>query len=316
MGFLTNIWPFFLILRPKNLALIVFTMTVLQYGVIHQITTGSPVLDLQGFILFVLTTLLIAGSGNLVNDIFDRDTDKINKPEKTYIPRFISLKQAWIYYLFLVFTGFGLALYIAFSTGHLADIWIYPVAVSGLYFYAKQFKSSILVGNILVSAFISLVWGILFYVEFSGRNDSLYQDPQHINILQTLALPYMLFAFLINVAREIVKDLEDLEGDKKNNIQTYPIMFGVKKTKNLLNLLTLCLVGSISYWLFFTKMTEGFENRFFYLIFIILPLILVLTKTRTATLKKDYHFLSSVLKLIMVFALIGMIFITKNGILL
>jgi hypothetical protein len=52
MGFLTNIWPFFLILRPKNLALIVFTMTVLQYGVIHQITTGSPVLDLQGFISF------------------------------------------------------------------------------------------------------------------------------------------------------------------------------------------------------------------------------------------------------------------------
>ncbi len=124
MGFLTITWPYLFILRPKNLALIGFTMTVLQYGVIHRITKGAPVLDDYGFILFVLTTLLIAASGNLVNDIFDRNTDKINKPEKTYIPHIISLKQAWIYYLVLVFIGFVLALYIGFSSGHLADIWI------------------------------------------------------------------------------------------------------------------------------------------------------------------------------------------------
>ncbi|MBK8620803.1 MAG: geranylgeranylglycerol-phosphate geranylgeranyltransferase [Saprospiraceae bacterium] len=313
MGFLTITWPYLFILRPKNLALIGFTMTVLQYGVIHRITKGAPVLDDYGFILFVLTTLLIAASGNLVNDIFDRNTDKINKPEKTYIPHIISLKQAWIYYLVLVFIGFVLALYIGFSTGHLADIWIYPVAVSGLYFYAKQFKSSILIGNMIVSAFISLVWGILFYVEFSSQNVSVIQQTHHQIILYTLCIPYMLFAFLINMIREMVKDMLDIEGDKKTGVQTFPIIYGIKNTKNVISLTTLMLVSGIIFWLFTSKMTEGFENRFFYLIFIILPLILVLTKTNTAVIKKEFQFLSSVLKLIMVFALIGMILITKNG---
>lgn len=314
MEFLKKIPAFILILRPKNLVITGTTLYILQYHVIKPLLPGELALDSLTFVLFMTTTLFIVASGNLVNDIFDQKTDKINKPDKTFIPDIIPTKIAWIYYCFLLTAGAIAACYVAWQTNRWYNIWFYPLACVTLFQYAKSWKSSIITGNIIISLMVAVAWGILFYVQISQDNQWVWTDttlPEN-RVLLEIFFAYFFFAFFINFIREIIKDLEDMKGDSAAAIQTLPIVKGEKYTLQIVYGLILILVMAITSWFMLSSVIAEYPIRFFYLLFVSGPLLQVFIILKANPSPATYSKASKMIKLVMVFALIALLLIQKK----
>ncbi|MFZ1703180.1 MAG: UbiA family prenyltransferase [Saprospiraceae bacterium] len=313
MEFLKKISPYLHVLRIKNLGIITFTMLLLQYMVIGPIVEKELVLSPFLFFIFLIITLIIAGAGYLINDIKDHSIDVVNKPKKSYIPHQISFNNARLYYILLVTSGAILSIYIALTTKNLINLWIYPLVTFLLYMYAQKWKSTVLLGNIVVSLFVAFVWGILFYVQYSLRIfENTFFLAENDMVIGELLFSYFFFSFFINLSREIVKDIEDIEGDQLRGIKTYPIVKGVNLSKKLVFIILILLSILIGLWLTFSNITTAFEVRAYYIIFVWSPIVFILTKLVPAKLKKDFAYISKLHKWIMVFALFGMLILTKT----
>lgn len=224
----------FRLIRLPNLIIVAVT----QWLVYHQLLKQTFLrYSLSGtfspfeFVLFVVTTLLITASGYIINDIYDIDTDSINKPDKRIIQVHLSESNAWKIYISMILTGALISLYLAFQRNDLLYWFIYPVAVFLLYGYSRWFKGMPYLGNILVSLFCAAVAGLFFLSEAAVLKELKTKDLSSFLLIHRLLLSYVIFAFLTNLYREIVKDLQDEAGDKLANIPTAAVYFGKKYTK-------------------------------------------------------------------------------------
>ncbi|MCB0282089.1 MAG: geranylgeranylglycerol-phosphate geranylgeranyltransferase [Calditrichaeota bacterium] len=167
-------------------------------------------------LLAILAAALITAAANIINDIFDIEIDKINKPERVLAAGLISVKSARI--AFLVFNITGLVA--AFSGGW--DLFFIAFfAELLLYFYSYYFKRTILMGNIVVS----LITGLAFIFGAAAVDD------WKVGIVPAI------FAFLFHLGRELIKDLQDVDGDLANEAVTFPGQFGKKASLILINLI-------------------------------------------------------------------------------
>lgn len=227
------------ILRPLNLGIVAITQFLLYQSIVlpELFSSGNQVL-LSGttLILFISVTMLLAAGGNLINDIHDAQADLVNKPDKSYIPQFISVKKAWIYYLAIVFTGLLAAIYVGFETGKQALIWIYPAACLMLYLYSFRFQAWPLVGNLIVAGFTALVVWILLWTHPHFTN-----NPESAG--SRLLIAFGIFSFLANLIRELIKDLEDIKGDTLAGARTLPIIWGSIKVRYLIGVLSIILLA-------------------------------------------------------------------------
>ncbi len=309
MEFLRKLLPYFLILRPKNLVIVCMTQAFLQYFIILPLFGEKTVL--YGYLapLFIFVTILIAAGGYLINDLFDMHTDRINKPQMSYIPQQISLKSAWTWYWSLLVIGFVLSIIIAIKTKAMHLLWIYPLASGLLFAYSKSLKSTPLWGNMLVSLFTAFVWVILFIAQMAV---STTESGFNYGWLTAVCLFYGLFAFLTNLIREIVKDLEDLEGDTARGLNTTAAAWGIPFTKNIVTGLTLSTVLCLTVWALFSGLFQTFESRMYIFIFIAAPLLGIIIRIKSAFKRQDYTSVSNLLKLIMVAGLFSIFLITKE----
>jgi len=220
---MARILDYIRILRPTNLAIIILSQYFIQYHVIDLLVEGELLMTPFIWSLFVLTTCIIAATGYIINDVYDVEIDTVNKPEKTFIPQKITVAQALRYYWAWVLVGFAISVYIANTIDFISHLWLYPLCVAVLYFYASHIKSSVLWGNIIVSLFVAWVWGILFYVEATQHGE--------IHILYYIGIVFSIIGFFINLMREIIKDIEDKDGDSLQNIKTLPIVYGIQTSK-------------------------------------------------------------------------------------
>lgn len=191
---------FFQIIRPLN-CLITFISIF-----IGGLVTGSiqPVLKLLSA---SVSGMIICAGANTINDYFDIDIDRINKPARPLPAEKISPSEAFIYSMILFICGFLLSFLINYSA-----VLIAAVTSILLYFYSRNLKKTILWGNLTV-AFLS---GLAFV--YGG-----------IAVGRTLTACIVgIFAFLFHFAREIIKDIEDKKGDESEGIKTFPIRYGIK----------------------------------------------------------------------------------------
>ncbi|MFK8103668.1 MAG: geranylgeranylglycerol-phosphate geranylgeranyltransferase [Saprospiraceae bacterium] len=299
------------ILRFPNLLIVVFTQYLLQYAVLIPNFSAvgiTPLLDHLHFALFVLSTLIIAAGGYLINDIVDLKIDQINKPEKMWIGKYCSLAQAWQLYLGLSGLGLLLSLYLALHVGNLSLLLIYPVAVLLLYSYSMYLKKTALWGNLIVAIFCAFVPMIVLFAERSAYQELQLAAPIRASYCWTLFGAYGVFAFCSTLFREIIKDLEDIKGDAAQGCKTLPIVAGVSIAKTVAGtigflLLTLLVVVAYFHWQQKQYLQLGFN-----LLAIVLPLTGSLWKLTKSDLDKAaYHQLSTLAKLIMLFGLIYLI---------
>ncbi|MFK8008914.1 MAG: geranylgeranylglycerol-phosphate geranylgeranyltransferase [Saprospiraceae bacterium] len=289
---------FLKLIRFPNLIIVVLTQYLLQYLILvpaFESVGLSPLLDHFHFSILVLSTVLIAAGGYIINDLEDYEIDLLNKPEKVIINQYISAKNAWKLYWGVSVFGFLISLYLAFYVKNLPLIFIYPTAIFLLYFYSKSLKKSVLWGNMIVSIFCAFVAGIVIFAE----RENVWEMKGLGSEVAGIFIFYLLFAFFSTMFREIIKDIEDEEGDRKNGCRTLPIVFGKTKAKWVTIFFGNILLLILGFWLFLKK-ENGFDLGFFYiLIGIIFPLLFSIVKLYLAKTKKEFHLLSQFSKYIM-----------------
>lgn len=295
------------ILRPANLIIVAVTQFLIQHLVLvpaFEQANLSPALDLVHFGLLALSTVLIAASGYVINDIIDYEIDKVNKPEKLFINRLIPMQTAKIYYWSLVAIGFFISLYLAIYIENLPLLSLYPAAVLLLFCYSKYFKQRVLIGNIVVSIFCAFVAGIVWFAERHTYAELWENDPNAAQYLQFILAFYLIFAFLSTMFREIVKDVEDTEGDRLYECRTLPIVYGVQVSKVVAAIFGLLLVAFLGLTI---QQLLHYGNKIgllFLIVAILAPLLFALFRLAKATNSKDFARLSSLTKLIMLAGLL------------
>lgn len=237
---------FIKLIRPVNLAIIALTMYGVRYYIQNenyfQKIDDNPV----DFFLLVFSTILIAAGGNIINDYFDVKADRINKPEKLIITKHI--KRRWAILIHWIFNGiaFSIAIYLSFKYESLWFVFIHLLSINILWFYSMVFKRRILIGNLMIAGLTALV-PLLAMIYFKVGNPVHLEysefDPDSWVAIIDYKMIYILaaFAFIQNFAREIIKDAEDVEGDKLIYVKSLPMVIGEKKSLFFSGILLLIL---------------------------------------------------------------------------
>lgn len=255
---------FIRLIRPVNLLVIALTMYGMRVYFIPRIhmshaQENSEPLD---FFLLVFSTVLIAAAGNIINDYFDVKADKINKPHKVIIGKYIKPRWAIVLHWILNFVAFAIACYLSWRYETFWYVFIHLLSINSLWFYSMYFKRRFLIGNIIIAgltALVPILCGIHFLEFIQSQRDYLpsswsIETPLHTgwafgSYFNTfVVLVFAFYAGTLNLIREIIKDIEDVEGDLVLRAKTLPIVLGKRKTKIIaITLLVLLLLTSVPF---------------------------------------------------------------------
>lgn len=232
-----------------------------------------------------LTAALVAAGGNIINDYFDAEIDEINKPNRPIPSGSISKKNAVIYYLSLTIIALAISSFI--STNAFAVVIITSLT---LFFYSKYLKAIPLLGNIAVAFCTALAF------LFGG----IIAENIEVSIIPAI------FAFLINLIREVLKDVEDIDGDRKLGLNTFPIKYGIDKTKILLATISIFLILS-TFYPYFTMLYK-IEYFIIALFSVNLPIAYFIKEISSNNILSKLSHFSGLLKLVMLFGLVAIYF--------
>ena len=289
------------LIRYKNLLMVFLSMFLTKYFLIESFIS-TPLLSDIDFIILTISILLITMGGYLINDIYDIESDKINKPDKVYITTIISIKNGQFLYFLTSITGLILGLYLSVNKNlnHLSGYFIVTVII--LFVYTKILKKLPLIGNVIVALLVSLP--IFLVYEFDHSMISIKDIFDNL-FLSIIIFFYLLFAFLTTLVREIIKDLQDIKGDNKLKLKTLPIMIGKKRTINFLIFLSFLLQ-----LLLLLVLIDSFKNDQYLILFFLITLSLLVAyliyKLRVPFKNNQYQLLSSLMKTIMLVGVLSM----------
>mgnify|MGYP000844558161 FL=1 len=233
------------------------------------------ILDWRLFLIVIASTLTIA-SGYIINNFYDAKKDLINRPKKAMIDRLVSQETKLKVYFTINFIVAFLMFFISWRA-----ILFFSTYIFLIWFYSHKLKKIFLVGNITASVLAVLpFFGILMYYK------NFYE----------VIFANALFLFLLILIREMIKDLENIEGDLITDYKTIPVVFGEKMTKSIITILTFCTI--IPVYFLIEIYDVGYMDSYFYLSMIMLLFfVMLLWKSSSKTEFLKLHFL---LKLIIV----------------
>ncbi|MEM6966088.1 MAG: geranylgeranylglycerol-phosphate geranylgeranyltransferase [Bacteroidota bacterium] len=303
--------PFLKLIRFQNLLIVVLTQYLFQYFIIIpalQKAHLSPLLDHVHFFLFVISTVIIAAGGYIINDITDYEIDILNKPERVIINKNISAPNAQKLYWGITVLGFLISLYIAYHIDNLLLVLIYPFAIFLLYVYSKSLKKSVLWGNMIVSVFCAFVAGIVLFAERENVSTLLSIKRGVGKEVIEIFMFYFIFAFLSTMVREIIKDIEDVNGDVQNECKTLPIVYGIPKAKGVATVFGITLLAALVYWIFYRSENGHLEGSLYLVVGIIVPLSMLLVGLLFAQAPHHYQRLSMGAKYLMLSGILYLFF--------
>lgn len=298
------------LIRYQNLLMLAFMQLIFRYGFLKLQKIDLALADWQ-YGLLVLSTALIAAAGYVINDIFDQETDRNNKPDKVIVGKSISEKQAYNIYALMNVSGVAIGFYLSNVIMRPNFAAIFVLIAATLYIYASSLKQMPLIGNIVVALLLAVSVIIIGVFDVFPATDSNNQEV--MASLFSILVDYAIFAFIINLLREIVKDLEDFNGDKQQEMKTLAIVLGVQKTTKLLFVLSFVPIIALLYYANnYLVPNHLIAATIYSLLFILGPLLYFSIKIWTATSKTDFTILSKVLKWILFFGILSILVITLN----
>lgn len=289
------------LIRWPNLVIIVCTQLIIfnkYFKPLAFIPSNEILRNNLNLGLIIGCTILIAVSGYAINDLFDQSNDIINKKtQKQIIGKTISQEDAILFYLVVILVGNFIAIYLTIQFTLFYSYLIYPFSVFIFWFYSYRLKCLPLVGNILVSAFIC---GVILIIPFSFH-DAIFllkeQDyPNYLSIIQDL-LAIGLFAFIINLFREIIKDIEDYKGDHICKCTSTAVYFGIRKSWMIAQFILFCLFLFSIYFNYYIQ-KQSLDHNF--ILWIISPIFILgyLTISKKETHIKQISLISKLYMLI------------------
>jgi 4-hydroxybenzoate polyprenyltransferase len=279
---------FLRLIRVQNLMIVVLTQFMARIFLVGPEPQGSRadwlrILTDPTIWLLSFSTVCIAAAGYIINDYFDIKIDLVNKPQRVVIGRYLKRRVAIGTHQLLNILGCLIGLYLS--------RWVFVidvVSVSLLWFYSAKFKRQPLIGNVVISLLTALSFIVL----------AVYYR-QNAQML----LIYALFSFGISLIREIIKDMQDIRGDARFGCRTLPIVWGLRRTKYLLYV----LIGAFIATLFL--IANSLNNHRLTIIFalLLLPLAFFTYRLVLADTRRDFGYLSTLCKFIMLMGVMSMI---------
>ena len=291
--------------------MIAFVQLLIKYALFKPFNVDIT-LNWFGFLLLILSTLCIAAAGNIINDIQDVDTDIVNRPEKVLIGKKVTEKTAYNLFIILNVIGVGLGFYLSNLVGRSGFFAIFVIISALLYIYATYLKQTLLVGNIVISVLVAMSILIVGLFELLPVVTAQNQATQ-LTFFKIL-LDYALFAFIINLVREVAKDIEDIDGDYKAGMNTLPIAIGRERATKVLFALTLLPLFGVVYYMLTYLYKQQIAVGYF-LLFLVAPLLYITIKSFSAKTKKDVRHISTILKIVMFLGMLSLllyVFILKK----
>lgn len=280
-----SFWSLFKISRPFNLAILGFAQLMTALFLVETNRQGLPVFQDLNLYLIIFSTMVIAAAGYMINDYYDVKIDYVNKPEEVIIGRGMKRRVAIFFHTVLNFIGIGVGLFVSPRVAA-----VNFMAAFLLWLYSNSLKRQPFIGNFTVALLTGAsIWLIGYY----------YQKAE------LLVLTYALFAFFLNLIREIIKDIEDRNGDRKHGCRTLPIVFGFRNTKRIIFLIASIFVMSI------LIVTIKINNILLFYYFSILSVLFFIFMYKIYMADRKAHFseLSVLSKLLMMAGIISMGFL-------
>lgn len=304
---------FFRLIRWPNLLFIALTQLMFYYFIIlhgfhsnvqQSLNLLHPVL----FSLLSFSSVLIAAAGYIINDYFDLNIDRVNKPEKMVVEKHIKRRSTIIWHWVLSVAGLIIGCYVSWRLRNFIIVTSHVACIALLWFYSTTFKKKLLIGNIIISLLTAWVILILYVCEFRLN---IFSDPinrQALSRIFKFAILYAGFAFIISLIREVVKDIEDRDGDAKYKCRTMPIVWGINVSKVFVATWLVVLIASLIVVQFYILQYSWWWSILYCVLLIIIPLIIILRNLYQAVTVSDYHKLSTLIKLVMLSGILSMIF--------
>ncbi len=298
------------LIRYQNLLLLAFMQLVFRYGFLKLQKIDLALTHFQ-YGLLVLSTVLIAAGGYVINDIFDQETDDHNKPTKRIVGNHISEAKAYNLYAGLTITGVIIGFILSNQIYRSGFFTIFIFIAALLYFYATSLKQMLLLGNIAVAFLLGFsVLIIAFFDIFPATADD---NRAIMSVMFGILKDYAIFAFVLNFIRELVKDCEDIKGDLREHMKTLPIVLGIPKTTKLVSVLLVVPILILLWYINSYLMSNNLYYAVLYAVILVLtPLIFCAIKIWTARTKKDFKQISTLLKWIIFFGILSVTVIHFN----
>jgi 4-hydroxybenzoate polyprenyltransferase len=292
-------------MRWPNVLMTLVTQFVIIYGYLPQ-TDAVLSLETWQVVLLLLSTALLTASGNVINDIYDVTTDIINKPEKVLVGNSIPEKKAFTLYLVVTSSAILSGFILANSLDKPALAGLFIAVAFLLYIYATTLKSMLVVGNVVISFLVGAVVLITALFElFPAITD--YNRGFQLEALIHLSV-FALFAFLVNLLREWIKDCQDVKGDHASGRSSLPIALGRKRAAKFMGVYTIILVIIIGYLATFELYTDPI-SLYGTLFLIMAPLMFIGLRLFTADSLKEFGILSLICKIVLFIGILGIGFI-------
>lgn len=300
---------FLRLVRWPNLVFILLAECLFHYCIYKPLYPHSAADVDTRFFLIVLTYLFIAAAGYIINDYFDINIDQVNKPSRVVVGSHIS--RRWVIFWHLLLSVLGI--YISTIAFPFQSYWHIHLSnlltILLLWFYSTNFKKDFLIGNVVISILTAWSIAVVYFSKFT------VQEILHPNINDTanfrfakIMVLYSVFAFILTLVREALKDMEDMEGDQKFGCKTLPIVWGLRPTKVYISVWLVVLIGSLSVIQLYVIPFGWWYSILYCILFIIAPLSFVLLKLRTAFESKDFRQLSKLVKIAMFAGILSMLF--------
>jgi 4-hydroxybenzoate polyprenyltransferase len=302
---------FIKMIRLPNLFFIVLTQLLFHTAILDTILLPlgtRPSIDGLNFILLVVSSVLIAAAGYIINDYFDINIDQINKPTANVVDKIVSRRWAMAWHFVLSGVGILLSAWVAWRTGFWYILLGNFMCVVLLFGYSVSLKRKLLFGNILISLLTAWVILVIGLAEFTSPVFTSSKIVEASGKIIRISLLYAGFAFISSLIREAIKDIEDMQGDEKYGCRTMPIVWGVNSAKVYIAVWLVVILALLIILQVYVARFEWWWAMAYSIVFIIGPFVMIFLQLYKAKDQKDYHRLSNWTKLVMLTGILSMVF--------
>ncbi|MCW3073943.1 MAG: ubiquinone biosynthesis protein UbiA [Flaviaesturariibacter sp.] len=295
---------FFRLIRWQNLIFIVITQLLFYFCVYQPLYSSNE--NLHQLTWLIIASVFIAAAGYIINDYFDLNIDQINKPSQNVINKLISRRWAIFWHMSLSIAGIGATgIAVGFQKWYL--IVANVVVVILLWLYSTSFKRQLLIGNIVISLLTAWTVLILFFAKVPFASAFGTTDPVTVKFFR-ISFLYAGFAFIISLIREAIKDVEDMEGDRRYGCKTLPIIAGIVATKVYTTVWVVVLMAALIILQLYILQFGWWWAVVYGVLVVIAPLCYLFRKHYAAHTTKEFTDLSRLAKWIMLTGILSMLF--------
>lgn len=288
---LIKFFSLFSVVRGYNILVVVVAQYLASIYIFASDLPISTVIFDINLLMLVLASSASIAAGYIINSFYDSEKDLINRPQKTMIDRLVSQNTKLSFYFILNFLAVVFASYVSFRA-----VVFFAFYIFSIWLYSHKLKKIPLLGNIF-SALLTVTPFFAIFIYYRNFNEDIFF--------------HATFLFLLLSIREMVKDLENLQGDFTQNYQTIPVKFGVRVSKSIISIFVfLTIIPAV---ILITSYNLGYMYIYFYLSMVLLVIALIVLWMSNS--KQQFWWLHNLLKFVIVLGVLCIVLIDIDALL-